>query len=660
MNATTGRRTADRFVCWWGDSDVVEFAARELHDYLSRMVPERVNLLHLGDDGVAPERSIILGTADLLDHVAIPVVPDPVLDDAIAIEVHDGIGWIGGANPRSVLLGVYRYLTELGCRWIRPGDDGELIPSVDLAGTAVRLSERPSYRHRVIDFDGALGFEHIRDAIAWAPKLGFNGYFLELRCGHYAFDAWYQPDRKPGHPGVLSYAQSEDIWRRLSVEINRRGLARHAEGHWTYEPLGVHWLTYDVQPPELPSDLRDLLAMIDGERRWVLDNPLFTQLCYSNPAARRLLIEDVVAYAQAHPDVTVLHVWLADIPNNYCECPECRQRRPADWYVQVLNELDARLTAEGLGTRIGFAVYMDLLWPPLEETFRNPDRFVLMFAPITRTYARPFSADAPLPEMRPYDFDHVRLPATLERNDAHLRAWQALFGGDSFTMEYHLWRPLFTDPTGLRVARVLHDDIRELAPRGLNGMNVATSQRSWTPSGLCMTMLGRTLWDRDVSCDEVVSEVFRSTFGEDGDACRERLETLADAFEPVRLAGGRIGTDAAVARSIARVPALVAGMKPLVARNVDSGPDIRRASWRYLALYLDIVAALARALEARAAGDPAEAMARLDAAVVVAREREPLMHRVFDVHMFEAAWRALLGRRTGERRHDDLVMVDWS
>jgi hypothetical protein len=641
-----------------GDDRVIELAARELRDYLGRMVPEAVSLMHVQNPTDVPARSITVGTAGQLAGIRVPDVEDPTLDDAIAIDIADGVGLIGGANARSVLLAVYRYLAELGCRWIRPGDDGEVIPSVDLDGTGVRLAERPSYRYRVIDLDGALSFEHIRDAIAWAPKLGFNGYFLELRCGHWAFDAWYQPDRMPGHPGVLPYEWSEDMWRRLAAEINLRGLVRHAEGHWTYEALGAHWLSYDLPPPDLPPHLHELLAMVDGERRWVLQDTLFTQLCYSNPEARRLIVHDAVAYAKAHPDVTLLHVWLGDVPNNYCECGPCRGKRQSDWYLLLLNELDAALSAAGLHTRIAFAVYMDLLWPPLEETFTNPARFVMMFAPISRSYDRAFSADAPLPELRPYELNRLRLPATPERNDAHLRAWQALFAGDSLTMEYHLWHPLFADPTGLGQARVLHADIRELAGRGLNGMNVATSQRSWTPTGLCMTVLGRTLWNRDVAFEDVEMDIFRSTFGEDGDACLDVLRELAGLFEPVRLAGGRVATDPALALAMAEVPGLVDGMAALVERNVGRGIETHRASWRYLSLYVQVVRALAGALEARARGDRSEAIRRLDEAIHVAREREPLMHRVFDVHMFATAWHGLLGWRTGERQHDSHVMRD--
>ena len=52
----------------------------------------------------------------------------------------------------------------------------------------------------------------------------------------------------------------------------------------------------------------------------------------------------------------------------------------------LLNEIDERLTALGLDTRLAFLIYFELLWPPVTQHLKNPDRFILMFAPITRTY----------------------------------------------------------------------------------------------------------------------------------------------------------------------------------------------------------------------------------------------------------------------------------
>ena len=46
---------------------------------------------------------------------------------------------------------------------------------------------------------------------------------------------------------------------------------------------------------------------------------LNTNLCYSNPEARDLIVGDVVQYARAHPEVDVIHFWLDDGKNNHCE-----------------------------------------------------------------------------------------------------------------------------------------------------------------------------------------------------------------------------------------------------------------------------------------------------------------------------------------------------
>ena len=130
------------------DHPTVTFAAAELQRCLAQATGQPVEVLH--HDKIDRE------TPALRLGLAQHPLGDARFDDAISIATEGANGVISGNNPRSVLLAVYRYLHLLGCRWVRPGADGEYIPAVDLAHTNVHVAERPSYRHRGICIEGAV------------------------------------------------------------------------------------------------------------------------------------------------------------------------------------------------------------------------------------------------------------------------------------------------------------------------------------------------------------------------------------------------------------------------------------------------------------------------------------------------------------------------
>ena len=123
--------------------EVIGFAAEELKKYLRMMMPE------CGDIPI----SLAPGAGDgfrlgLLADFGLdaPEASDPVLDDVLHIDTDETGGVIAGSNSRSVLLAVYRYLTENGCRWLYPGVDGEHIPVRDVG--PVRVHKMADYRFR--------------------------------------------------------------------------------------------------------------------------------------------------------------------------------------------------------------------------------------------------------------------------------------------------------------------------------------------------------------------------------------------------------------------------------------------------------------------------------------------------------------------------------
>ena len=70
--------------------------------------------------------------------------------------------------------------------------------------------------------------------------------------------------------------------------------------------------------------------------------------------------------------------------------------------MDILNEADAKLTAAGLSTKIVFLIYVDLLWPPLQSRLQKTDRFILMFAPISRSYTESYADIHRVKRIGPY------------------------------------------------------------------------------------------------------------------------------------------------------------------------------------------------------------------------------------------------------------------
>lgn len=257
--------------------------------------------------------------------------------------------------------------------------------------------------------------------------------------------------------------------------------------------------------------------------------PLNTNLCYSNPVVRDKMTQAICDYCAENAQVDVVHFWLADGYNNQCECENCRKKRPADWFIDLLNELDEKMTAAGVKTRVVFLVYVDLLWAPEQEKIKNPDRFILMFAPITRSYGQSYGQCLTCEnELPPYTRNTLELPSSLAENLAHLRDWQKGFRGDGFSFDYHLWRIHMTDLGYEKCAHNLFRDMQDLPKIGLDGMVSCQLQRCCFPTGLPLYMMAAALWDEKADYDEKVLEYYRAAYGEDGKKVHEILARVSD------------------------------------------------------------------------------------------------------------------------------------
>lgn len=465
--------------------------------------------------------------------VSLQVWPElaPGGEDCFQFEFCADGGEICGSNARSVLLGVYAYLRELGFVFLFPTDRGTHAPALSeieqlFCGETVH---KASFRHRGVCIEGADSEKHVLSFIDWLPKNGFNSFFLQFKKPDVFLNQWYDHVNNPLlEKESKTREELDEIEQRLTAAMVKRGVIDHRVGHgWTGEAIGLNTTGWYEDKTALPEETELLTAEVNGERGLWHGVPTNTNLCYSNPKARARIIERIAAYAKENPSVDYVHFWLADANNNHCECEECRKSTPTDLYVEMLNELDEALTKEGLDTRIVFLLYQELLYAPVKAKLKNPDRFCLMFAPISRTFERSYPSDFSGEEVEPFVLNRFKMPRSVEGNLAHYFNWKKVYGGDGFFYDYPLGRAHYGDFGYMKISKVIYDDIHTLKALDTNGYMSCQELRAMCPTGFPNYVMGLSLLDDSIPYEKMKQDYFRAMFGSNSGRIIEYLEELS-------------------------------------------------------------------------------------------------------------------------------------
>ncbi len=621
-----------------GTNQTVNYAVDELVR-LIKAIDSRVYIDQRTYDAYDPELPLLwVGRTEL--------VKGSDIDDEILIDVKDGVGVITAANNRAVLIAAYRFMRELGCEWVRPGADGEVVPNYTVSPDKLTVSvhEMPSYRHRGITTEGSLGYEHIYNMIEWLPKMGFNTYFIQGFVPVGFFNRWYKKPYNPFEEGkALTVDDYYHIQRRVEEEIAKRSLIYHTVGHgWTEKPFGITERIADRNDPRLTPEIKKYFAMINGERELDYRGSSGTQLCYSNPEVRETITDAIVSYCKQKPFVDVVHFWLADHFNNNCECEECQKHRPSDYYVMMLNELDKKMEAEKLSQKIVFLVYVDLLWEPVDFKVENRDRFILMFAPISRTYTNALcdSERMKKEDIPPYVRNKLELPKSVPQNVGHLAAWQENFDGDGFIFDYHLMWDHFLDPGFTTCARILHRDMANLDKLGLYGSVSCQQQRCAFPTALPMYAMAAALWNKNESFESISARYYKAAFGEDSAAVETYLARISELFDSSFMRNDHKEAHRDVLTRMARIDALTRAFElSHIAPNRE-----RSASWRYLAIHAEYCRIYAELIRRYTYGDEREIKEQTDKFTAFIFAMEPELHTVHDMPYFDEVYQRWIKR----------------
>lgn len=260
----------------------------------------------------------------------------------------------------------------------------------------------------------------------------------------------------------------------------------------------------------------------------------------------------------------------------------------------------------------------------------NPQRFVMIFAPITRSFVRSFADAQKAPPPAPYRLNRSPMPAGMEENIALLREWQKTFSRDCFDFDYYMGRAHYGDPGYAALAHLISRDIDTLPALGLNGILSCQELRAAFPTNLPSYLLGTRLWDSAASEESVRQEYYSAAFGSGAQTCAAYLDEISACFDadywyhfcpqPSEAAA------AGAARALRAVRRWDAALTP--------GPQLsptQALSWYYLRFHLRYVQLFAQTILCQAQADAPGAKAAWEQFSQLLTQNEQSVERVLDV-----------------------------
>lgn len=634
------------------NDETAVYAAEELKKYLDLMCEGFcVGIVSEKDGGTGKEIKLgLLSDFGLSDGD----VYDVLTDDVMYIDINEGNGIIAGSNIRSILLSVYEYLKAAGCRFLRPGKDGEYIPKCDMNGFSLSCRKKADYPFRGECIEGAVGFEHLRDTIIWSPKVGMNMFMMEQIVPYNYISRWYK------HEGNAFLSDENVSFEKVGVYVHelerlikKCGLQLHALGHgYLLEPYGIHYKTINDKY-ELSDEARRDVALVNGKRELFMGSPNFTHLCYSNKKVRKKLIDFLVEYINKKPYTDFLHVWLADATDNQCECENCKNERVSDLYVMLLNELDMEFTRLGIETRIVFILYVDTLWAPVREKIKNPDRFIMMTAIGGRDYSKPYD-NTPYPgDTPPYIKNHYNVEQSFPLRMRFIDDWKPFFDGRKMIYEYHMYVHQYNDPGQIRLSKLFLQDIKNISEFNLQGIMSDQTQRSFFPTGLPMSIYGAASFDKSIDFDEFADDYFKASYGADYLVCKEYLEKISSLMSPddLQLKMSIVDLDGdleskksvpvkpwienkELQKNFADVQKITADFRKITKEHMSIENNTQRRSWELLYHHTDFCARYAEILLLQSEGNESDAKKKLDDMIAELSRLETRINAEFDLFLF--------------------------
>ncbi|HEU4632286.1 MAG TPA: DUF4838 domain-containing protein [Gemmatimonadaceae bacterium] len=461
-------------------------------------------------------------------------------EEGYTIAVRGDTLLLTGGSGRAVLYAAYDLLARLGCQWLAPQLDfyegaAEVVPRAPtlVYAPAGDVVERPAFAIRKLDVEEGLSHdtESLRRIVAWMPKLRYNTLQVPMDYqgrGRVRWDAWREA---------------------LTPELDRRGLLIEVGGHG-YQ----NYLNADMEGGRLFAEHPDWFGQDAQCRPSRAEHLVFNT---ESPDAVRYVIDNVIRYLRAHPEIDIFDFWPPD-GARWAECEDWAAfGTPEDRQAKLVNQVAAALREAGIPTRLEIIAYAHAKLPP--QTVALDPSVLVDFCPIGQNF-------------------HVQIDDPAGHNNAiyvdAIHHWRQRFRGDIGLYSYYrkyAWRS-----RPVVIPHYLQHDFQWYAGVPLQAASTYAEPGDWYTYEVNHYLFGQLAWNPWVDVDALLDRMTRARYGGAWQAARAALVTLEDVvrvygaipYSPSQPADGI----AAALRRVEERAAALDGVRladPVLAANLD-------------------------------------------------------------------------------------------
>ena len=350
-----------------GDDE--KLAAEEIQTYIEKISGAKLQIVNLKKDEKIPDAPAILLGSELAAKAGFGKEIHKLDKDGIFLKTSGNKLIISGKRARGTLYAAYDFLESLGCRWVMPGDFGELLPSTKNITTNIDKSENPSNSQRYWWCTSGAGKEYPR----WTLRNKGN-YVKALEDKTISQAHWLGGPLKWGATNTANAIKVKE-----KVRIPRKGTdgkpLLDADGKQVFEMV-------EKDVPALPDEY---YALVDGKPSKSapnMSNPKVWDIyadCYLDYFRNTSPFEDYVSISAEDGMVLDDHKESKKLDSNeYDKFSGAFSATDKLWFFHTRNI--EKVIKEFPDRKFGVLVYANNMTPPRITTV-HPN-MALVFAPL--------------------------------------------------------------------------------------------------------------------------------------------------------------------------------------------------------------------------------------------------------------------------------------